>query len=76
MTHPSLPIRDSVIITCVIIHGANRCVVRMPMSVLAGNTDTQAIKKDDGTVKSIFPVYVAVMHVTYRRLWRLYGVVL
>jgi hypothetical protein len=75
MTHP-LPIRDTIIVTCVIVHGANRCTAKMPMKVLAAHLETQAIRKDDGAVDSIFPIYVAVMHATFKRLWRQYGVVL
>lgn len=75
---PAVPIQqDAVIRTCVIIHGTNRCVVRIPLDVLAANIDTQAIKRETtGTVNSIFPVYVAVMHATFKRLWRSYGVLL
>lgn len=75
---PAVPVpQDSVIRTCVIVHGVNRCVVRIPLNVLAAYIDTQAIKMETtGTVKSIFPVYVAVMHATFKRLWRSYGVVL
>lgn len=69
--------QDAVIRTCVVVHGANRCVVRIPLDALAASIDTQAIKRETtGTVKSIFPVYVAVMHATFKRLWRQYGVVL
>lgn len=63
--------------TFVLVHGANRCTVRMPYAVKQANEETQAIRRVVGEWSTgKLPVYEAVMHATFKRLWRGYGVML